>query len=133
MTSQVGKLLQYCAEPPGGGAAGSGPARAAGDGSTSLVPVDPRLARRLLDSALALTDGTAGPPVSESFPAYHAFIRARIRTLPPPPAERTHPSAARHRAGQPRRCAGLAARGGAAPGVEQGPPGDGGGRVPGLR
>jgi hypothetical protein len=65
VTSQVSKLLQ------------SG-------GSSSLVPVDPRLARRLLDSALALTDSTSGPAVSESFPAYHAFIRARIRTLPPP-------------------------------------------------
>src|SRR5690348_7686902 len=86
VTSQVGKLLQYCAEPPaGGGEAGAaGHGRAAGDASTSLVPVDPRLVRRLLDSALALTDGTAGPAVSESFPAYHAFIRARIRTLPPP-------------------------------------------------
>jgi len=46
-------------------------------------------ARRLLEAALTATDAATDPPVSESFPAYHAFIRARIRTLCPaePPAE----------------------------------------------
>src|SRR5262249_20516830 len=46
-------------------------------------------AGRLLEAALPATDAAADPPVSESFPAYHAFIRARIRTLCPaePPAE----------------------------------------------
>jgi hypothetical protein len=95
VTSQVGKLLQYCTEPAAGDSSASDStargstadgksAEGAPAGSSSLVPVDPRLVRRLLDGALALTDGTAGPAVSESFPAYHAFIRARIRTLPPP-------------------------------------------------
>ncbi len=40
-------------------------------------------ARRLLEAALTATDAAADPPVSQSFPAYHAFIRARIRTLSP--------------------------------------------------
>jgi len=40
-------------------------------------------ARRLLEAALTTTDAATDPPVSESFPAYHAFIRARIRTLCP--------------------------------------------------
>jgi hypothetical protein len=40
-------------------------------------------ARRLLEAALSATDAAADPPVSRSFPAYHAFIRARIRTLSP--------------------------------------------------
>ena len=37
----------------------------------------------MLESALTVTDATADPAVSESFPSYHAFIRARIRALPP--------------------------------------------------
>ena len=41
------------------------------------------MARRLLEAALAETDAAENPPVSESFPSYHAFIRARIRALPP--------------------------------------------------
>ena len=80
VTSQVGKLLRYCREPagqpPGGGPAG--PA-----GQPSFAPLDPPLARQLLESALAVTDAAADPPVSASFPSYHAFIRARVRTLPP--------------------------------------------------
>jgi hypothetical protein len=43
----------------------------------------PPHARRLLESALAVAEAAANPPVSKSFPSYHAFIRARIRTLPP--------------------------------------------------
>src|SRR5260370_22894759 len=45
--------------------------------------VRPRHDRRLLESALAVTGGGAEPPVSSSFPSYHAFIRARVRTLQP--------------------------------------------------
>jgi len=45
--------------------------------------VPPPHARRLLESALAVAEAAANPPVSKSFPSYHAFIRARIRTLPP--------------------------------------------------
>jgi hypothetical protein len=66
VTSQVAKLLEYC-----------------GQGSSTFAPVQPPQARRLLESALAATDRAADPPISSSFPSYHAFIRARVRTLPP--------------------------------------------------
>ena len=68
VTSQVGKLLAYCNEPGGQAMFGS---------------VCAPNARRLLESALAVTEAMADPPVGRSFPSYHAFIRARIRTLPP--------------------------------------------------
>ena len=42
-------------------------------------PVTAAQARRLLEAALTATDAATDPPVSESFPAYHAFIRARIQ------------------------------------------------------
>jgi len=45
--------------------------------------VDAGHARHMLETALAVTDGATDPSVSESFPSYHAFIRARIRALPP--------------------------------------------------
>jgi hypothetical protein len=37
----------------------------------------------VLEAALGVTDGDPSLPVSKSFPAYHALIRARIRALPP--------------------------------------------------
>ena len=37
----------------------------------------------MLETALTVTDAVPDPAVSESFPSYHAFIRARIRALPP--------------------------------------------------
>jgi len=104
VTSQVSKLLDLCKETggqpagdaggPARGASGpagsaSGPAGSPGKpaadrpGQPSFAPLDPPLARRLLESALAVTDAASDPPVSASFPSYHAFIRARIRTLPP--------------------------------------------------
>lgn len=43
----------------------------------------PARARAVLDAALAETDSMAHPPVNESFASYHAFVRARIRALPP--------------------------------------------------
>jgi hypothetical protein len=70
VTSQVAKLLDYCRD----GSAGAGPV---------FMQIDPPQARRILAAALAATDATAEPSVSASFPSYHAFIRARIRTLPP--------------------------------------------------
>ncbi|MGN6679606.1 MAG: hypothetical protein ACTHKL_17730, partial [Streptosporangiaceae bacterium] len=72
VTSQVGKLLEYCHD--------------LGEPDTprnTFSRVDPPDARRLLESALIVTETVAEPAVSTSFPSYHAFIRARIRTLPP--------------------------------------------------
>ena len=64
VTSQVTKLLD----------AASGP---------SFQQIEPPLARRILAAALAATETASDPTVSDSFPSYHAFIRARVRTLPP--------------------------------------------------
>ncbi|HEY4462229.1 MAG TPA: hypothetical protein VGN41_06130 [Streptosporangiaceae bacterium] len=69
VTSQVTKLLELCRKP-----AGEGP---------GFRPLEAPLARRMLEAALAETDAADSPPVSESFASYHAFIRARIRALPP--------------------------------------------------
>jgi hypothetical protein len=66
VTSQVTKLLDYC-----------------GQGLSTFTQAQPPQARRLLESALAVTELAAEPPISSSFPSYHAFIRARVRTLPP--------------------------------------------------
>lgn len=94
VTSQVAALLERCdelaatadrhaADGPATEAAASGPA----------VPffrkVPASTARRLLESALLVTENFADPPVSKTFPSYHAFIRARIRTLPPTSAKVT--------------------------------------------
>jgi hypothetical protein len=107
VTSQVAKLLDYCRD-----ASGSGPTDvgASGSGATDVGSasgrgprgermgavspagtfrqVDAADARRILATALAATETATDPPVSASFPSYHAFIRARVRTLPPtrPPA-----------------------------------------------
>ena len=72
VTSQVGKLMDYCqnlSEPDGA--------------HSKFGRVEAPDARRLLESALIMTQTISEPPVSKSFPSYHAFIRARIRTLPP--------------------------------------------------
>jgi len=74
VTSQVGKLLAYCRD-------NGQPDRP----KSTFRQVEPPNVRRLLQSALTVTETLADPPVSKSFPAYHAFIRARIRTLPPAP------------------------------------------------
>ena len=71
VTSQVTKLLELCRKPDGEG------------DRNGFKPLDAPVARRMLEAALAETDAAANPPVSESFPSYHAFIRARIRALPP--------------------------------------------------
>jgi hypothetical protein len=70
VTSQVTKLLELCRKPAEGDRSG-------------FRPLDAPAARHLLEAALAETDASASPPVSESFASYHAFIRARIRALPP--------------------------------------------------
>ncbi len=67
VTSQVDKLLDYCKD----------------TSQSTFSQVDPPQARRLLAAALSVTENAMGPSVSSSFPSYHAFIRARARTLPP--------------------------------------------------
>ncbi len=75
VTSQVDRLLERC--------------RAAGEGDGGRPPratfsqVEASQARRLLETALTVTEAGPGTPPSDSFASYHAFIRARIRTLPP--------------------------------------------------
>ncbi len=76
VTSQVGKLLDYCKD-------GADQGRPDEPGRPTFAQIAPGQARRLLESALAATDSSADPPVSGSFPSYHAFIRARVHTLPP--------------------------------------------------
>ena len=81
VTSQVTKLLDYCRT---ASEATVAPAPAAASVPAAdrpiFAPLDPPEARRLLEAALVATDSLADPPVSSSFPAYHAFIRARVRT-----------------------------------------------------
>jgi hypothetical protein len=77
VTSQVGKLLEYCRE------SGGGDARGSGSFEPSFTQIEPFQARRLLAGALAVTENATNAAVSSSFPSYHAFIRARVRTLPP--------------------------------------------------
>jgi hypothetical protein len=72
VTSQVATLLERCTELAADGGSGA-----------FFRPVPSSAARRLLESALLVTESLADPPVSTSFPSYHAFIRARVRTLPP--------------------------------------------------
>jgi hypothetical protein len=45
----------------------------------------------MLQAALAATDAAEDPPVSDTFAARHAFIRARIRALPPAPGRGPKP------------------------------------------
>ena len=84
VTSQVDKLIEVCRQ-----AAGldgdDDQAAVPRPGQASFTRIDAPQARRLLATALAVTESAADPPVSSSFPSYHAFIRARIRTLPPAP------------------------------------------------
>ena len=77
VTSRVDKLLEHCRE------ASSQRAAAGPEGKHAFRQVEAGLARHMLESALAVTDGATHSAVSESFPSYHAFIRARIRALPP--------------------------------------------------
>ncbi len=79
VTSQVAKLLEYCRNASAGSTDSAAPVL----DHPTFTPLDPPQARRMLEAALAATDSLADPPVSSSFPAYHAFIRARVRTLPP--------------------------------------------------
>src|SRR5262252_8081985 len=69
VTSQVDTLLERCRN---------------GNGRGSFRPVAGAEARHLLETALAVTHAAPDPPVSKTFASYHAFIRSRIRALPPP-------------------------------------------------
>jgi hypothetical protein len=64
--------------------AGDGPATENGSrADDGFRQIEPSYARRVLKAALDTTDAAQDPPVSDSFASYHAFIRARVRTLPP--------------------------------------------------
>jgi hypothetical protein len=75
VTSRVDKLLDHC--------------RVASEqrgstGKQSFRQVDAPTARRMLEAALRVTDSDRFVTgISESFPSYHAFIRSRVRALPP--------------------------------------------------
>jgi hypothetical protein len=71
VTSRVDKLLEHCRQ------------ASAGRADDGFRQIDPPQARKVLQAALDATDASADPPVSESFASYHAFIRARVRALPP--------------------------------------------------
>jgi hypothetical protein len=71
VTSRVDKLLEHCRQVSGAGT------------EDGFRQIDPPQARRVLQAALDATDAAEDPPVSDSFASYHAFIRARIRALPP--------------------------------------------------
>jgi hypothetical protein len=74
VTSKVDTLLEGWAD----GAAEPG------DGRGAFRTIVPAQARQLLENALGVTHTIPDPPVSKSFASYHAFIRSRIRALPPP-------------------------------------------------
>jgi hypothetical protein len=74
VTSRVSKLLDHCREAS---------SQRGAEGKYSFRQVDAGQARHMLETALNVTDAANEPAVSESFPSYHAFIRARIRALPP--------------------------------------------------
>jgi hypothetical protein len=78
VTSRVDTVLKRCQ------AGGDQPAGRQVRGA--FRPVTPAQARQLLEPALQATDAAPAPTVAKSFPAYHAFIRSRIRALPPGPA-----------------------------------------------
>src|ERR1700675_2971014 len=75
VSSQVENLLDHCRR--------ASTARGATRQEDAFRQIDGPQARKMLEVALAATDGAEDPPVSDSFAARHAFIRARIRALPP--------------------------------------------------
>jgi hypothetical protein len=77
VSSQVDKLLDHCRR--------TAVFRVSSRPEDGFRQIDPSQARKTLEDALAATDSAEDPPVSDSFAAKHAFIRARIRALPPAP------------------------------------------------
>ena len=69
VTSQVDTLLERCRD---------------GSGRGTFRQVAASQARHLLETALGVTHAAPDPRVSKTFASYHAFIRSRIRALPPP-------------------------------------------------
>jgi hypothetical protein len=80
VTSRVSKLLDHCREIS---SQRGGNGREGAEARHAFRQVDAGQARHMLETALTVTDAASDPAVSESFPSYHAFIRARIRALPP--------------------------------------------------
>jgi hypothetical protein len=75
VSSRVDKLLAHCRTEGGG------------NPLMTFEQLDPRDTRARLEAALAITYAmardAADPPVGENFGSYHAFLRARVRALPP--------------------------------------------------
>jgi hypothetical protein len=102
VSSQVNKLLEHCRR--------VSDARGAQRPEEGFRQVDAPVARKMLEAALAATDEAEDPPVSDAFAARHAFIRARVRALPPAPGRPVRASTARaKRTWSPERRALLAA------------------------
>src|ERR1700761_564608 len=79
VSSQVDKLIALCSR------------RASvrgGQPEDAFRQIDGWQARKLLQTALAATDEAEDPPGTQGLAARHAFIRSRIRTLPPAAAVR---------------------------------------------
>src|SRR3569833_1475955 len=71
VSSQVEKLLGYCRK------------EAEENPLMLFEPLPGGRARAMLEKALAVADDIEEPPVKDTFGSYHAFVRARIRALPP--------------------------------------------------
>ena len=91
VSSQVDKLLDHCRRPS--------VTRVSSRPEDGFRQIDPPQARKMLQAALTATDAAEDPAVSDSFAARHAFIRARIRALPP--GARPRPAATSGPPGRP--------------------------------
>jgi hypothetical protein len=87
VSSQVNKLLEHCRR--------VSEARGGARPEDGFRQIDPPQARKMLQDALVATDEAEDPPVSDAFAARHAFIRARVRALPPAPGRPVRASTAR--------------------------------------
>lgn len=85
VSPKVDKLLAVCEQ------------EARDDPLLRLERLRPARARARLRAALDVTDRMSRPPVHESFGSYHAFVRARIRALPPGEALEAPPAFSRDR------------------------------------
>ena len=83
VTSRVSKLLDHCREISSQRGAKGREGAQGSEARHAFRQVDAGQARHMLETALTVTDSVADPSVSDSFASYHAFIRARIRALPP--------------------------------------------------